>query len=245
MCVIKSVCVMLLLATAAADAQIYTNMDQDVTAWNPCVLPLCQPGGLGIPTKIVIAGTGTKWPPNSLELSVTGPAWTNFLAWDKVGATSANYFHSDFWTFLPKSVSLSDYQALEYDIFAFNAPYRYMFGSQCVTGAAWQIWDELHGHWIDTMLACSLPPGTWHHIQWWVHRVSGDSSCEGYPCMWYDTLGIDGIYTRFETTEPAGPIPAGWSNDSGLNFQLDISGVTGDKTINEFIQTVSLTELGN
>ena len=235
-----------LLLPATAFAQGYNmNMDQDLTAWNPCVLPLCAPGGSGVPTKIIIAGTGTKWPPHSLELSVTGPAWTNFLAWDKVGATSANYFQSDFWAYVPTAFPQSSYQALEYDIFAFNSPYRYMFGSQCVIGAEWQIWDDLHGNWIDTALSCSLLQGKWHHIQWWVHRVSGDTSCDGYPCMWYDMLGVDGVYTQFGTREPAGPIPAGWSNDSGLNVQLDISGVSGDKTITEYMESVNFTELDN
>jgi hypothetical protein len=217
-------------------------MEANLSAWNPCVLPLCQPGGSGIPTAYSITETGKAWPPNSLKLSVTGPAWTNFLAWDKVGATSATYFNSDFWVLVPNNPNI---QALEYDLFSFNSPYEYMFGSECVIGAKWQIWDHLHGHWLDTALACSLSLGPWHHIQWWVHRVDGDYSCDGFPCMYYDELGIDGVYTAFNLAEPAGSIPAGWSNDSGLNFQLDLSGAPKrDATITEYIKNVNFTELG-
>jgi hypothetical protein len=105
--------------------------------------------------------------------------------------------------------------------------------------------DALHSLWKETALACSLPAGKWHHVQWWVHRVDGDTSCEGYPCMHFDMLGIDGVYTQFGTTEPSGPIPAGWSNDSGLNFQLDISGAKSKATASEYIQHVNLIGLAN
>jgi hypothetical protein len=82
-------------------------------------------------------------------------------------------------------------------------------------------------------------------VQWWVHRVDGDTSCDGYPCMYYDMLGIDEVYTQFTMSEPSGPIPAGWSDDSGLNFQLDISGAKSKATATEYLQHVNLIELGN
>jgi hypothetical protein len=234
----------MLASALAAQAQTFNmGMETNLSAWNPCVLPLCQPGGSGIPTKIVIAETGTKWPANSLELSVTGPQWTNFLAWDKVGATSATYFQSDFWVYIPSNISSGVYQALEYDIFQFLSPYEFMFGSECVIGGQWQIWDELHGQWLNTNRGCQMNLSGWYHIQWWVHRVDGDTSCDGYPCMYYDMLGINNVYTQFETKEPAGPIPAYWSNDSGLNFQLDISGAKSSATLSEYIQQVNLTQL--
>jgi len=245
--VVGRLCLMVLVASAMpAHAQTFNmDMDKNLPAWNACVLPNCDPGGLGIPTKVVISET-TKWPLDSLELSVTGPAWTNFLAWDKVGATNATYFNSDFWVTIPTSDNPSDIQALEYDIFAFNSPYEYMWGSECVSNEFWQVWDELHGQWINTTLKCSLSQNVTHHIQWWVHRVDGDTSCDGYPCMWYDMLGIDGGYTQFEIAYPSGPIPEGWSNNSGLNFQLDISGAPEKTaTILEYIKTVNFTELGN
>ncbi|HTC46755.1 MAG TPA: hypothetical protein VK722_05510 [Candidatus Aquilonibacter sp.] len=239
-------CLFGVLCSITVHAQTFNmSMDKNLPAWNPCVLPDCQPGGIGIPTNIVIAETGTAWPPNSLKLAVTGPEYTNFLAWDKVGATSATYFNSDFWVDLPGEIKAGGYQALEYDIFQFLNPYEFMWGSECVMGGQWQIWDHLHGEWLNTTRPCQMNAPGWYHVQWWVHRVDGDTSCDGYPCMYYDMLGVNGVYTQFETTEPAGPIPAGWSNDSGLNFQLDISGLKKSATISEYIQNVNLTEMGN
>jgi hypothetical protein len=235
----------LLFSVATAHGQTFNmNMETELTAWNPCVLPACAPGGSGIPTRVVIAETGTKWPQNSLELSVTGPEWTNLLVWDKVGATSASNFQSDFWVYVSSSIASGEYQALEYDIFQFLNPAEFMWGSECVIGGQWQIWDELHGQWLNTARACDMTVPGWYHIQWWVHRVQGDTSCDGYPCMYYDMLGVNGDYTQFETSEPSGPLPAGWSNDSGLNFQLDISGAKKSATISEDIQKVNFTELG-
>jgi hypothetical protein len=86
--ILKSMGVVALLS-AAASAQFHTNMETNVTAWPPCVLPTCNPGGTGIPSSTTIAETGSTWPANSLKLSVSGPAFSNFLAYDKVGATTA------------------------------------------------------------------------------------------------------------------------------------------------------------
>lgn len=236
---------LLTLLSGVAVAQFNTNLDLNQGGWQKCVLPSCNPGGTGIPTSTTIAETGTKWPPNSLELSVSGPEWTDFLAYDKVGATQSTYFQSDFSLYIPGGIPSENYDALEYDIFQYLAPYEFMFGSQCVMGANWQVWDGLHNQWVDTPLACSLPAGKWHHLQWWVHRVDGDTSCEGYPCMHFDVLGIDEVYTEIAMIEPAGPMPAGWSNNSGLNFQIDTSGAKSKATATEYIQHVNLIELGN
>jgi hypothetical protein len=241
---VTHMCLFTLLSGIAA-AQFNTNLDANQSVWQQCVLPSCNPGGVGIPSSTTIAETGTKWPTNSLELSVSGPEWTDFLAYNKVGATTATYFQSDFSLYIPSGIPSENYDALEYDIFQYLSPYEFMWGSQCVMGAKWQIWDGLHSQWIDTALACSLPAGKWHHVQWWVHRVDGDTSCEGYPCMHFDMLGVDEVYTLIAITEPAGPIPAGWSNNSGLNFQIDISGAKSKATATEYIQHVNLIELSN
>jgi hypothetical protein len=237
--------VMFLLASAAYAQTFNMAMEQSLSGWTPCTLPACAPGGSGIPTDVSITETGAAWPANSLKISVTGPEWTNLLVFKKVGATSASYFNSDFWVYLPSTINDGTYQALEYDIFQFSNPYEFMWGSECVLGGNWQIWDELHQQWLNTSRACDMTEHGWYHVQWWVHRVDGDTSCDGYPCMYFDMLGVNGVYTQFETTEPSGPIPAGWGNDSGLNFQLDISGEKKSATISEYIQKVNFTELSD
>jgi hypothetical protein len=239
-------CLAAAILSSAAFAQTFNMaMESDLSPWTSCVLPTCAPGGVGIPTKVDISETGTAWPENSLRLAVTGPPYTNLLVYDKVGASNATYFNSDFWAYIPGTVEAGTYQALEYDIFQFLSPYRFMWGSQCVLNGSWQIWDELHHQWLNTTRACEMNEPKWYHLQWWVHRVDGDLSCDGYPCMYFDMLGVNGVYTQFDVKEPSGPIPSGWSNNSGLNFQLDISGEKSSATISEYIKRVNFTELSN
>jgi hypothetical protein len=213
-----------------------TNMENK--SWTVCVNPNCAPGGNGIPTKVVDQFTGSNWPLDSLEIGLSGPPWTNLLVWQKVGATSASSFASEQDVYIP-SATAQNAQALEFDIFAFNSPYEFMFGSQCVVGGDWWIWDQLHSQWIVTTRPCQLAAG-WHHIQWFVHRVPGDTTCDGYPCEHHDLLGVDYIYTNFNLTEPAGPIPQGWGNDSGLNLQLDMS--ASGASLREFVKHINLYE---
>jgi hypothetical protein len=130
--------------------------------------------------------------------------------------------------------------AFEFDEWAVNNPYEYMWGSQCVVGGVWDVWDMLHLQWVPTNRACSLPAG-WHHIQWNVHRIPNDTSCEGYPCLHYDMLGVDYLYTQFDMTEPAGPIPPGWQNGSGVQVQLDIG--NGGQSLTEYIEHVNFYNL--
>lgn len=222
------------------------NMGSMASSWNICIKPLCDPGGTGIPKSSSVTETGTTWPANSLKVQLTGPAYTNLLVYAYAGQSSASYFSSDFYIILPAGNRTANIQAVEYDIFQYLSPYRYMFGSQCVIGATWQIWDALNGHWINTALPCTFAAdNAKHHIQWWVHRVDGDTSCSGYPCMYYDMLGIDNVYTQFNLKEPAQLLYSGWTDNTGLNMQIDISGApTGDVTVIEDISSINFVELG-
>jgi hypothetical protein len=220
----------LAVALTAGAQTFHLNVDQTPKAWQLCD----NPGGSGSPSTQTI--TQTK---NGLEFALTGPAYTDALYCDKTGATDAQYFVGDYEVTIP---TLSGVQALEYDMFAFNIPFQYMFGSECVIGAKWQVWDMLHFHWINTTLPCELTAGT-HHIQWWVHRVNGQTaSCDGMPCMYFDVLGVDGVYTTFNLAEPAGWVPANWTNNAGIQFQLDLSDVSAQTTITETVRSVNLVQ---
>jgi hypothetical protein len=225
---------LLCLCSISLFGQINTNLE--TKPFTTCVLPNCNPGGEGVPTSTTNERGTAKGFVGDLEIGVGGPAYTNALFYLKVGATTANYFISEFDAYIPNQTV----QAYEYDAFVFSAPYEFMFGSQCVTGGNWQIWDQLNPAWHDTPLPCRLKTG-WHHIEWFVHRVPGDTSCNGYPCEHYDTLGIDYVYTTFNLTQPAGPIPPGWNNDSGIQFQLDINAAGGG--ITEYLRRVNLLQL--
>lgn len=215
------------------------NTNMETSPFTTCIYPACNPGGLGTPTKTINKTSTAPGFVGNLEIGVSGSPYSNLLTWQKVGATDANYFHVEADAYIPKQ-TLNHAQALEYDVFAYNSPYRYMFGSECVLGAYWQIWDELHGNWVNTTLKCALTVG-WHHIEWTFHRIPNDANCDGFPCEYYDELGVDYVYTHFNITEPAGPIPQGWNNNSGLNLQLDMN--SSGVSLLEYFRHINLIEL--
>ena len=70
-----------------------------------------------------------------------------------------------------------------------------MIGSQCDFGDGyWSTWDSAGNRWILNGIACpSWAPNTWHHIQWYVERVS--------PTQYrYDTLVVDGHHYGLNQT---------------------------------------------
>lgn len=231
----KKLVLICILLSSAAVAQFSTNLDSTATGWTTCIHPNCDPGGTGVPTATLIQPTGKTWPINSLEIQLTGPDSTNALWYHLNGASTSTYFEADLTVYVTSLTS----QALEYDIFEYLSPYRYMWGSECVMGGVWDIWDGLDHAWVHTTIPCKLGIG-WHHIQFWVHRVNGDFSCQGFPCLRYDTLGVDNVYYSLNTTQPSEYLHAGWSNQSGLNVQIDLNKAG---TVTEYLRKVNLIGL--
>jgi hypothetical protein len=62
------------------------------------------------------------------------------------------------------------------------------------------------------------------------------------PCTYQDTLGVDNVYTKVNLITAASPLPAGWSNNSGVNVQLDLNSLGG--TTYEWVDEVNLIALG-
>ncbi len=236
----KSLIAFILLFTAACSAQFRAVINMQENPFTTCVYPACNPGGENTPTSTVNELVTTKGLDGDLLLGVSGPAYSNALFFQKIGATTAGYLVAEWNVYLPSQTA--EYaQALEYDTFAFNAPYEFMWGSECVNHGYWQVWDQLHGQWINTTRTCNLAAG-WHRIQWFYHRVDGDTSCDGFPCEYYDMLNVDGDYTQLNLTYPSGPLTEGWGDNSGLQIQLDIS--ASGKSVMEYLKSVSLVESG-
>lgn len=213
--------VLLFLTAACFGQSFYTH--QEAEPWQICTKPLCNPGGVGVPSSV-----SDKFAGRFLELSLSGPAYTNALFVRKVGETTANYFIAEFDAYIPEETP----QALEYDIFAFNQPTEYMFGSQCdFSKGFWEVWSGTDG-WVETKKVCNLSKG-WHHIQWFVHRSNST--------LYYDMLIADEIAEQFEIAEPSNPLPKGWNNTSGIQFQLDIG--PSAQSLTERFKNVSLIQL--
>src|SRR5262249_39656491 len=145
---------------------------------------------------------------------------------------SATRFTWDFWVYLDQS-SLGA-EALEYDLFQFVGGVEYMFGSQCVYSSGyWDVWNQNTGEWVQTPLICEpFSPETWHHIVWQVHRTSDQK-------MHFESLTLDGVEHALNLVEGSGPLPYGWADDLGVQWQLDTS--TAPLDFREWVDSVTLT----
>ena len=166
--------------------------------------------------------------------------YANVLYYNKLGPLdTASHFTFDYWV----QVDSTSYQAqaLEFDTFQFFNGRRYMFGTQCnYANGQWQIWSEGNGRWLNAGFTCSkFSPGRWYHINLKVHRGTGTDTN-----MYYDSLTIQ-PQGRWATTyylrsaQPSGPLPSGWGDNLGVQFQLDLGANPGE--LHEWIDQVSLT----
>jgi hypothetical protein len=225
------------------------NVNDSMTGWKPvCVLPSCDPGGSGIPTNTsqTIGHVHPSKDGHSMEVSITGPQYSNALWTYHAGADdSATSLSTSFWVYLTDKASVAG--SFEFDQFDFSKStgIEFMWGSQCnqVTHL-WQIFDQLHGRWMNTAVKCALTPNQWHDVRWDVHRVSGDTDrCSGEPCMYYDTLTLDGVVHPVNAAYPAGPLPNGWSSAVGFQVQIDIGATGSPVTVDEYLDLADFSAL--
>jgi hypothetical protein len=225
------------------------NVDDSMSGWKPvCVLPSCNPGGSGRPSKTsqtVDHPSPTK-DGRSMEVSITGPSYSNALWTYHAGADdSATSFSMSLWVYPTGAASVAGSYEFDQYLFSRSIGVEFMWGSQCnQVNQLWQVFDQLHGHWINTSVKCSLSPNTWHKVRWDVHRVAGDTNrCSGMPCMYYDTLTVDGTVHPVNVKYPAGRLPGGWSSAVGFQVQIDIGATGPDVTVDEYIDTANFTAL--
>jgi len=225
------------------------NADDSMNGWKPvCVLPTCNPGGSGIPTKTSHT-TGHARPAKdgrSMEVSITGPQYSNALWTYRAGADDgATSFSMSLWVYPAGAASVAG--SYEFDQFDFSSSTRveFMWGSQCnQVNHLWQVFDQLHGHWMNTAVRCSLTGNHWHQVRWDVHRVAGDTNrCSGMPCMYYDTVTVDGVVHPVNVKYPAGHLPRGWSSSVGFQVQIDIGATGSPVTVDEFLDLADFTAI--
>ena len=141
------------LPTPPPGALVFNQIEQ-LPGWGSCNSPSCAGG----------SGLGIYWmAQNQSQPSLSGASTeifnsgvnANALWWMKLGPQDGiSNLLWDFWVQLDNNASQAA-QALEYDSFQFIGGHNYMIGSQCdVAAGVWDIWDELHGHWIHTAIPC-------------------------------------------------------------------------------------------
>jgi hypothetical protein len=187
----------------------------------------------------------------SMELSFVGPVLgsgqtTNVLAPYKVGANNnVTKYVGIYHVYFP---TVSNIEAAEYDQFGFHSGHRFMQGSECDSPATstglWRIWNQAAssggGGWVSTSAPCTIltTPNVWHTIQWNTHiDPITSTSCSGQPCMYYDSLIVDGTTYTLNLTEPS--YTSSDPDNNGIQFQLDI-GAAGGTGI-EYVDEMSLT----
>ena len=247
-------------SASVAVATVYTHLDHSTTldggggtGWGWCGTPTCA-GGSSVATQKLSWGPQPALDGGSAQFMVSGSAWADGLWWYKVGRNdSVSHFQNDFWVNVSQGAS-SYSQALEFDTFQFVGPTEYMFGTECnysngYNSGTWDVWNQGTHHWTHTSFACpGFVPGDWYHVTWNFNRTS--DQYEHYNSViveHYDSTGTTLLETSNTTINmalPSGPLPSGWNDNLGLNFQLDINGVPGSNgtaTYTTVVDKVTLT----
>lgn len=254
----------------AQTTKVFSNID-DSSNWKICAGP-CAGGTQPISYSASPNQSSPSRDGRSTALTVKGGAWTDVLFIRELGAyNSASNFQSDFFFYLSSSASRIG-QAFEFDTFQFInnvpgalGPAEFMWGSQCdysQNGGVWDIWNQDQGKWVPMYsMPCVSPnrskfrTGVWYHIIWSLHRVPpglnlayGGMSFDSVRIVEYagDGGAVSSDYTyKVNTVQPAGPLPTGWSDQLGVQFQIDLNGQANTSgypnSITEWLDQVKLS----
>lgn len=218
------------LPTPPANAQVLTQMQNDNANWSIC--SLCAAG-----TNITgnYAMTPAQKDPSlsgsSMEMYADGPQWTNVLFMDKMLGTSSNsHFLWDFSVYHDPAVE-NHFWASEFDFWQVLGGKEFMIGSQCDFGDGyWSTWDSLGDRWVLNGIPCPHWTPGWHHIQWYLERIS--------PTQYrYDTLVVDGTAYGLNQTWTVNNTT--WPDMVGVQYQLDQD--PSGTPLHEWVDNVTLT----
>jgi len=211
-------------------AAVFSKLEETTTNWSSC--STCA-GGTSTTNYWSAAYQSSPSQDGSSRVFFNGGnAWSNVLWIKKLGDQSwAKNFLWDFWVYYDSNAAAHLWTA-EFDLWQAVNKQEFMIGSQCNFGQGrWDVWSASSGHWIGTSVPCPrFAANTWHHIQWYVQRVSWNQ----YK---YVTLAVDGkayslnqvYYTNY----------ANWANSLGVQWQLDLDSTGLDAK--EWIDQTKLT----
>jgi hypothetical protein len=244
-------CLVLCVCGSALAQTTFSNIDDSTITdpgggtygWGSCTT--CA-GGLNEDLVTIWTALNQSTPSldgGSREFYISGPAYGDGLWWYKVGPIdTATNFQSDF--FVQVNGGANGAQALEFDVFQFVGGQRYMFGTQCdYYHGVWDVWDEYDTKWVLTSVPCpKFKPNTWYRITETFHRTADTlEHYDSIKVVQYSSRNkvVSSTTYTLNLTEPSGPLPNGWNENVGLQFQMDI-GPTGT-SMAEWIDKTSLT----
>jgi hypothetical protein len=221
------------LPTPPSNAKVWSKLEDSTTNWSDCGSTGCAGGANGTSNYWTAPFQGSpSLDGSSRQFYNGGSAWSNVLWIKKLGAQSwASNFLWDFWVQFDSGAANNLWTA-EYDLWQSVNHKEFMIGSQCNFGlGVWDIWNAATNSWIRTSIPCKrFAPGTWHHIQWYVQRVSSNQ-------YRYKTLVVDGVAYNLNQTFYANS--TSWADSMGVQWQLDLNASGVDA--HEWIDKVKLT----
>ncbi len=182
---------------------------------------------------------------NATEFSIGGShpyadvLWTNPLigAHSSQGVQDANHtllptlHHFTYDTyFYGSNLALSE--VLEFDINQYFDGQGFTWGHQCeiAAGHQWDIWDNVHGHWVHTGVPCNPISNGWNHLTLQVERTPNNE-------LLYQSITFNGVTTNLNLTYP--PFNEGDWYGLTVNYQMD--GNSAQTPYSVYVDNFSLT----
>jgi len=105
-------------------------------------------------------------------------------------------------------------QTLEFDVSMFMNGVGMIWGTECnyLGDRDWDIWDNVHSHWVSSGSPCKLVNG-WNHVTIQVQRESDNT-------LLYQSIALNGVTYTLNKTYPPGTAASGWWGLT-LNYQMD------------------------
>jgi hypothetical protein len=238
--------------TPPSNATVFPQIDDSTSGWGSCTGG-CAGGASASTYWMAQNQTTPSVDGASTQFYVDGPAWTNVLFFNKLGAhDSFTHFQLDFWVNVDSNSTIIG-QALEFDTFQFVNGREYMFGTQCDYAAgSWEVWNPQAGTWRNTGVACpKFTPNVWYHITWNFHRSGRGNNknqyYDNFTVVQYDANNnvVSNKTYSLNLAYGSTALPSGWNDNMGIQFQLDLNGQSGvngnPTTTSEYVDKVSLT----
>jgi hypothetical protein len=218
------------LPAVPATAKVYDQIQNTTDNWDSC--STCAGGTVSDNYWAAPFQSSPSMSGSSREFFNGGPAWSDVLWYKKLPAdNSASHFLWDFYVYFDPTSAAGAWSA-EYDLWQSIGGKEFMIGSQCDFGDGfWDTWDSKNNHWVHTTIPCKrFTPNSWHHIQWYVERISPNQ-------YRYNILVVDNqAYTLNQVFEVN---PINWQDGIGVQWQLDNNGA--GTPLHEWIDNVKLS----